>query len=266
MDHGALRELAAGAALDDLDAFERGALDTHLPTCASCRLLIEDLEGVVGDLAFVAPVLTPPVTLRASVLTAIRTADRDPVSLDGYRTATAAAPRRFRSASWPGPGLLAAAGMAAVLAIAAAGLGVRAMGLSDELAGQRAALAAAHARLATQEAMTAVAADPAHVTAALHAEPTAPGATAVVLYRPGTADAYLMANDLPATPAGMVYQLWYADAAGVHPLGTFHHDGDGPFLAPFGVDLTESVAAMVTLEPEGGAGDVPGPEIVFGEL
>jgi hypothetical protein len=75
-----------------------------------------------------------------------------------------------------------------------------------------------------------------------------------------------MANDLPATPAGRVYQLWYADAAGVHPLGTFHHDGSGPFVAPFGVDLAGSVAAMVTLEPEGGAQGDPGPEVIFGEL
>ena len=29
-----------------------------------------------------------------------------------------------------------------------------------------------------------------------------------------------MAANLPPTPAGHVYQLWYADTAGVHPLGT----------------------------------------------
>ena len=112
----------------------------------------------------------------------------------------------------------------------------------------------------------AVVADPAHETASLHAEPIAPGVESVVVFRPGTADAYLMATDLPPTPAGKVYQLWYADAAGVHPLGTFHHDGSGPFIAPFNVDLGESVAAMVTLEPEGGAQGTPGPEVIFGEL
>jgi hypothetical protein len=264
MDHGTLRELAAGAAMDDLDSVERGALDAHLPDCAACRLLVADLEGVVGDLALAAPEIRPPAELRATVLTAIRSAEAAPVSLDSYRAATE--PRRRASGRRPGLPLLAVAGLAAVLAIAVAGLGLRTMELSDTVADQRSALAAAQARLAAQEAATAVAADPSHVTAALHAEPTAPGATAVVLYRPGTADAYLMANDLPATPSGMVYQLWYADAAGVHPLGTFHHDGEGPFVAPFGVDLTESVAAMVTLEPEGGAGAEPGPEIVFGEL
>ena len=98
------------------------------------------------------------------------------------------------------------------------------------------------------------------------AEPVAPAANAVVVYRPGTGDAFLMADHLPATPDGMVYQLWAADADGVHPLGTFRYDGDGPFLAPFGVDLGTSAAAMVTLEPVGGAIGEPGPQVVFGEL
>ena len=64
-----------------------------------------------------------------------------------------------------------------------------------------------------------------------------------------------------------MYQLWAADADGVHPLGTYPYDGTGPFVAPFGVDLGSADAAMVTLEPIGGAqGDVPGPQVVFGEL
>jgi hypothetical protein len=86
------------------------------------------------------------------------------------------------------------------------------------------------------------------------------------MFRPGTTESYLLANDLPATPAGQVYQLWFADTAGVHALGTFHHDGEGPFVAPFGVDLGSSAAAMVTLEPEGGAVGEPGPQVVFGEF
>lgn len=75
-----------------------------------------------------------------------------------------------------------------------------------------------------------------------------------------------MAMALPATPAGQVYQLWVADDTGVHALGTFHFDGQGAFVAPFGVDLGDSAAAMVTREPEGGAQGEPGPQVVFGEI
>jgi hypothetical protein len=75
-----------------------------------------------------------------------------------------------------------------------------------------------------------------------------------------------MARNLPATPSGHGYQLWYADAAGVHPLQTVSFDGSGTFVAPIGVDLADSTAVMITLEESGGALGAPGPQVVFGEL
>jgi anti-sigma-K factor RskA len=145
---------------------------------------------------------------------------------------------------------------AAVLAVALAGLGMRIQSLGGELDTLRTALAA-------DEAVIAVAANPDHRTASLHA-PSGPSAT--VVWLPGTRDAWLVSRDLPATPSGRVYQLWHADGTGVHPLGTFSHDGSGTLATSFGVDLSESAAVMVTLEPVGGAQGEPGPEVVFGEL
>ena len=276
MDHSALRQLAAGAALDDLDPDERRELDRHLASCEPCRRLSDDLGDVLGDLALVAPVMHPPRDLRSGVLAALREpmsvapslsavpsgAGRDAAPADpgtapiGLRTTTPP----VRLAGWAGLGL------AAVVAFVAVGLGARTWQLSTEIAETRTALADVQAQLQTRTAAVALAADPAHVTVALHAEPVAPTANAVVMYRPGTTDSYLMVDALPATPDGKVYQLWFADTAGVHALGTFHHDGEGPFVAPFGVDLASSAAAMVTLEPEGGATGEPGPQVVFGEF
>lgn len=104
------------------------------------------------------------------------------------------------------------------------------------------------------------------ISAVLHAEALAPAAAATVVFRPGSADAYLVADDLPAVPAGHVYQLWVADASGAHALGTFSPDGSDPVVVPFGMDLSGKAAAMVTLEPTGGATGAPGPQVVFGEL
>ena len=42
--------------------------------------------------------------------------------------------------------------------------------------------------------------------------------------------------------------------------------GLAAFVAPFGVDLANSEAAMITLEPDGGAVGEPGPQVVFGTL
>lgn len=272
MDHGPLRLLAAGAALDDLDVAERAEYDRHLTGCPACRMLAGDLDDVVADLALVAPTVEPPVSLRGDVLAAIRGRDAvgaaerptlralpSPVPTSGP-VALPASATRPRAALW------ASVSLAAVLGMVAVGLGAQTVRLNEQLAAANALAAEAQAKIAAREAAIALIADPSHETASLHAEPVAPVATAIVVYRPGSTDAYLMAMDLPATPVGQVYQLWVADDAGVHALGTYHFDGQGAFVAPFGVDLGSSAAAMVTLEPEGGAQGEPGPQVVFGEI
>ena len=267
MDHGTLRQLAAGAALEDLDPAEHRELEAHLRWCVACDGLGRDLVDVLGELALATPEMAPPPTLRSSIMRALPGAAN---ALPGAASAPSGAPpagpagdrnvvplRPHRSGAfrtWAALGLAAA-----VVAVAVIGLGARTVQLNE-------AVALARTQIAEQAAAMAVVVDPAHRTASLSAEPAAPAATAVVVYRPGTRDAFIMADHLPATPDGMVYQLWSADSAGVHPLGTFRYDGDGPFLASFGVDLGASAAAMVTLEPVGGATGEPGPQVVFGEL
>jgi hypothetical protein len=271
MDHAILTELAAGAALEDLDPVERTELDDHLATCPRCQALVIDLEEVLADLALVAPELRPPARLRDEVLERLRAPEPDVPAVVTPAAVTPLDPGASRGghrlALW------SSLALAAVLGVVAIGSLTRAVQLDRELAATAASLAAAESALAvatdrtTEEvaAMTLIA-DPAHVTVGLHPEAIAPETSAVVLYRPGSTQAFLMATDLPPTPAGSVYQLWVADDAGVHPLGTFVYDGSGVFVAPFGVDLGTSTAAMVTLEPEGGAVGDPGPEVVFGEL
>lgn len=259
MDHGTLRQIAAGAALDDLDPAEQRELDAHLRGCDTCAGLARDLDGVLGELALATPQMAPPPALRRAILRALPGAAIDPSSAsptEGTDDRTVVSLQTRRSRTWR---TWAPLGLAAVVGVAVIGLGARTVQLDD-------AVALARTRVAEQAAAMAVVLDPAHRTASLTAEPAAPDATAVVVYRPGTDDAFIMADHLPPTPDGMVYQLWAADSGGVHPLGTFHYDGDGPFLASFGVDLGASAAAMVTLEPVGGATGEPGPQVVFGEL
>ncbi len=278
MDHGTFEQLAAGAVLDDLDRSERLAFEAHRMACASCRSLVDDLFAVSAELSLAAPQRRPPNGLHDAVMAvagagagaiggeiaagARRDAPRaqsdraDPIDIAGLRRET----RRLRFLN---AGALAAA---AVLAVAAFGLAVRTADLSDQLTESRQSAALAGERVEIQSAAMAVAVDPAHETCTLESEPMAAGASAVCVYRPGSRESYLMASALPPTPDGMVYQLWYADDGGVHALGTYAYDGHGAFVAPFTVDLASASAVMVTLEPEGGAIDEPGPEVVFGEL
>lgn len=266
MDHAVLRELTAGAALEDLEPLERLALDEHLATCRECRGLAAELDELMADLALVAEQREPPAGLERGVLDAIRSAAgglEAPMPAATAAAPTAPAPGANvisfrRAAERRSTRLPALAGLsaAAVLGIVAAALGVRGQALESDLA-------AARAEQAAERAVLAVAADPSHRTAGLQA-PTGPSAT--VVWLPGTEESFLVSHDLPASPAGQVYQLWHADGSGVHALGTFTHDGEGPLIAPVGVDLTASSAAMVTLEPTGGAQAEPGPQVVFGEL
>jgi hypothetical protein len=179
-----------------------------------------------------------------------------------------ARPWRHRRGPWTRHRLLdlGSAGLVASLAIVAVGLAGRDVRLAGELGGSRQAMDAVRAELAVQTGAVAVAADPAHRDVTLRAEALAPTASATVVYVPGTTSSYVVASDLPATPAGKVYELWVADAGGVHGLGTYTFDGRGPFVAPLGVDLAPAAATMVTLEPVGGARGEPGPQVLFGAL
>ena len=258
MDHGALAQLAAGAALDDLEVAEREELARHLPSCTSCQELAVDLDDVVEELALAVPTLWPPSSLRRDILAALHASD-GPARMEPA-IALPSPGRPPRLATW------GSLGLAAVLGVVAIGFGAQTARLNEQLAATNAAAAQAQSKVAAREGAVALLGDPRHVAANLQAEAVAPGATAFVAYAPGSTNAYLMAMNLPPTPPGHVYQLWVADEAGVHPLGTFQFDGEGAFVAPFGVDLGASAAAMVTLEPVGGSQGEPGPQVVFGEF
>ena len=259
-DHHAFRELAAGAALDDLSPFERIRFGIHARTCRACAALRRDLVDTTSMLSLAPSQRPAPPELRVAIVRSIARetgSDRPPaLELASLRRET----RRLRAVS------LAGLAAAVVLAIGLVGLGARAVSLSDQLATAEAGARSMTARLTARDDAMAVALAPGGVTAPLGAMPGADGALASVVYAPGSGKAYLVATSLPPTPSGHVYQLWFADAAGVHPLGTFTSDGGGVVVVGFGTDLAGKKAAMVTLEPDGGTTGAPGPEVLFGAL
>lgn len=261
MSHDDHRLLAAGAALGDLNAEEWRSQTEHALCCAECTRLGVELRASLADLSLLAPRHAPPLGLRADVLAAVR-AEADVARPSGLAaTPVPLASRRARRGS-----LFAAVSLAAVLGVVALGLGATAARLNGDLDQARAEAATLRAEATGSAALMAALADPAHRTAKLQAEALAPAAAAVVVYVPGTTEAWLVVDHMPATPAGRTYQVWYADASGAHPLETATWSGRGVMVAPVAVDLAHSAAVMVTLEPAGGATGEPGPQVVFGEL
>ncbi len=267
IDHDPFIYLVAGRELGGLDDGEAIELDRHLVGCATCAAEVHAFVNTMAGLALVVPARRPPESLQGSIMTAIRAVtpvpdpmpSRPAAAMDGAGSSR----RRWALRSWPRP---VAAGFAAALVIVSLWAWRGVVNLQAELDQQRASVAGAQRQLALESAAMAVALDPLHVAAALAPEAIAPAAVTQVVYRPGTDQAYLIADHVPATPAGKVYQLWYADSAGLHPLATVSFDGNGALIVPFGVDLGGKAAAMVTLESVGGAQGAPGPQVVFGEL
>jgi hypothetical protein len=266
MDHQAYLELLAGEALDDLDPTEVARLSAHRDGCAICAETATDLDDTLVALAVAVPQRPAPAGLEARIMAAVAAEPRTSPSVampEPAAAATASAPTpvssrvdepRSRWSAFRDRWAVAAVGATAVALV----LVIVGASLATQLRDLR-------STVATQDAAIAVLADPNHVAAPLAPE-NGSTASAMAVYLPDTTESYVMATGLAATPAGKVYQLWSADAAGVHPLGTFTFDGNGAFVAPFGVDLSGSAAAMVTLEPAGGSTGEPGPQVVFGEL
>lgn len=277
--HEAELLLAAGAALDDLAPDERAAYDAHRQGCRVCAVAADELELVLADLALTVAERIPPADLFAGIRLAIAAEragpgeatpqDAPPARAD-VDPATAAQPTarvipfdRARASRRP---TLTTLAVAAAVALVAVGLGARSLGLQADLDRSQAQVSLLRDQVAAQGGVMAAAMVPGRVTVALHAEPLAPAAAATVVFVPGTEDAWIVADNLPATPAGRAYQLWHADSTGVHPLQWMPYDASGPFVAPLGVALAAGDAVMITLEDAGGAAGDPGPQVVFGEI
>ena len=256
MDHSGLRELIAGGVLGGLDRSERVTVDEHLSACGACRRLEGQLSGVAMELSLCVEPRHAPPALRGQVLTALPVAQRG----SGERSLPDWSGRPAGWLGWAPVGLPFA--LAAAFLVAGTGWST----VRSELEATRGLLAAATAEQGTQAAAIQLVADPAHATAWL--EPSGAGFENAVLmvYLPGSEQAYLVASGLPATPEGRVYQFWHADATGVHAGLTFSVSGTDVVLIPVDLDLSRAQAAMLTLEPVGGAQGEPGPDVAFGEL
>jgi anti-sigma-K factor RskA len=81
-----LHELAAGYALDALDADEQEAFERHLTECERCRTELAGLNDAVGTLAYAAEGPVPPEALRERILAAAREEQPTVVVLRPRRT------------------------------------------------------------------------------------------------------------------------------------------------------------------------------------
>jgi anti-sigma-K factor RskA len=235
---------------------ERASLEAHLAQCAECAAEARSLQRVADAMARSVPQRTPRPELRARVLEA--------VGASGRVSNVRAQHRPVRSAAMMWLPL-------AAMLVLAVGLGAYTMRLQERIASLESSLEIALTRAASAERATSqarrvidetqsamgVLAAPDLARIDLKGEAAAPGASARALWSRQRGMVFTVSN-LPAPPAGRVYQVWVVTAQAPVSAGLLQLDATGRDMRVFQTppDIAAPVAVAVTLEPEGG---VPAP-------
>jgi hypothetical protein len=224
-EHEEWSELAVGHALSSLDDADEATYLEHAASCETCRELEREFSETLADLALVAPAMSPPPSLKASIMAAIGEDESHG---------------------------------AAVIPIDRHGESVRsrARKIPVWVAGVAAAVVAI--------ALVAVWVVPGHKQASIAARCAAVNCPVITLTGGGQSVAAVMVLDdtayidphgLPATPKGDVYVLWALSAGkapvGVAALHTVPNSGPvraGSFTTPIG-----NVSGFAVTEEQGAA-------------
>lgn len=257
-DQRSIDDLAAAYALDALSPAERARFEAEASPAA--RTEAAELADTAALIA--SDAVTPPPSLRASVLDAIArepqlpaaaptperhaaAASVEPVSVEHHSSWSGRVQSRGASSA-PGPAERRATArwrpLRTVGAIAAgAALLLGGVALGTQLGGD-----------SQYEALGAVvsAAD------AERNEVELPdGSTATVVWSAELGQSAILFDELSAPPAGSTYQAWYIDGDGPRSAGTFDASGAATAFLLDG-SLTDGTAVGVTVEPDGGS-DAP---------
>lgn len=214
-----IHALSGAYAVDALDEHERLLFEQHLAECDDCRDEVDSLREAAATLPAATPT-APPASVREAVLAGITTVRPLPPVLP---VAEARRPRRRRA-------LLAAA--AAVVALAGVGVAVTQPWEDDAT---RPPTAAGVIR----------ADDARSVTVRLD------GASATVFHSESLGRAAIVTDDMPAPPAGKVYELWLQVDGEMVPAGLMPVAEDQELLLEG--DASDATAAGITVEPVGGS-------------
>lgn len=258
-DHETPHDLSGLYALDALTADERSAFEAHLAGCDACRAEVAALRAAAAALPHTVPQIEPPLALRARVMRAATGADARAIAVPGVPATTQARP----AGQW----LLLAASL-----VAAAGLGAYSLQLRGRIADLDAQLqqAVTQATLAQQQIADArrtsadlqsqlgVLAAPDLVRVDLSGQPNAPAASARAFWSRARGMVFTASN-LPALPAGRVYQVWVLPASGAPvSVGLLQPDQAADRTTVFQTppDIPTPAQVAVSDEPAGG---VPAP-------
>ncbi len=244
MNNDDIHSLSGAYAVDAVDDVERDLFEAHLSDCPQCQAEVASLRGAATELTSLSTT-APPASLRAAVLRDIGAVRPLPPKMTVESAEPAIAPSA--SSPLPTPASLDSkraerarhfprrwlAGVAAAAVLVTGGLtwhpwssGTSAVQLT-----------------AMQQIL--------HAKDVQRFETKAGQATATVIRSASLNRAVITTANLPAAPQGKVYELWLKQGQTLVKAGFM--PGGPSNTAVLQGDVTNAVAAGITLEPTGGS-------------
>jgi hypothetical protein len=225
--------LAGAYALDALESpAERDRFARHLSRCPSCAAEIRGFHEVAAQLAL-AVTAEPPPGLRDQVLAAAARTRQIPPEVSGHRVHA----RPQRTVPWV-PWLSGAVALASIAA--AVFFGLAQSHAQDELNQAR----------AQNQALAAVLSAP---QVKVLSQVSTKGGTAVVVLAAERRELAVVTTDLPALPAGKVYQLWLMGKTKIVSAGLLPPASHGQTPAVLATGLVKGDTLGLTVEPAPGS-------------
>lgn len=231
-----IHSLVGAYVVDAVDDAERRAFEDHLAQCPECRAEVADLREAAASLSLLTEA-SPPATLKDAVLAQARTTrplppstvpdpspERGPVTVTDPGTVV---PLRRRPVAW----LVAAA---AAVAVVVGGLAWSPWSQDER------------PQSPTQQVLAA--------KDAQRFVQTVGGARATIVRSASLGRAVIVADDMPAAPAGKDYQLWLDQPGkGMVSAGLMPHGTAATVTVLLDGDASTATGAGITLEPAGGS-------------
>jgi anti-sigma-K factor RskA len=233
--------LSGAYSLHALNDDEAKSFEAHLADSEETRNEVTELSDTAVLLGLAVDPETPPPSLKASIMAQLATTpqlDREPAaeaSPDAPFSTPAQAKARAR---WFARPLNAVVGVSAAIALIVGG-GVAVNAISTSVSQQAAAdhLAAIYSATDSQ----------------LKRAPIDGGGRATLVWAESLGSSALMVEGMDPPPADKVYELWYIDADGARPAGTFTVGPEGSTWRLLEGTMAAGDTVGVTVEPPGGS-------------
>jgi anti-sigma-K factor RskA len=254
--------LSGAYAVDALDDVERAEFERHLGQCPECQDEVASLRAAAVELTR-ASAATPPPTLRESVLQQIsavrplppvtgrpgQAAPSESVSGTPLRAPSTVTPlesrrRRIAPVTW-----LVAAAAAVALVIG----GIAWSPWSNDGSTQQPPLSITEQVIRAKDAQ--------------RFEKDIDGARATIVRSPSLGRAVIIADNMPAAPAGKDFQIWFQDPQGaMHSAGVMPHEAKPTVSMVLDGDASKYNGVGITVEPAGGSKEPTSPPIALIEF